>query len=334
MPATQANKVLPVGVGAVTIRSVIIRCENLDQAYGDRSVLHGVSFGVSAPCTGLLGPNGAGKSTLLKCLLGQRPVRPGRLMVAGHDPAVEPLRVRQRVGSMPENDVYLPGMNALELVSFCAELSGLKRSDAVARAHEVLDYVDLGEVRYRDVDGYSTGMRQRMRFAQALVHGPELILLDEPTTGLDPTGRVEMLALVNDIAHRRGLAVLFSSHILQDIERTCDDVIVLNEGRVLFSGSRELFQRQEARTLHVRVKQDSGRLVAILGLAGCSVTESPGSEYMVIELPEGQGPELIWRAAWKEGVQIRHLAPATLSLDQAFERFVTSAQEAAGGDAQ
>jgi ABC-2 type transport system ATP-binding protein len=270
-----------------------------------------------------LGPNGAGKSTLLRCLLGQRPVPPGRLQVAGHDPALEPLKVRQRVGYMPENDVYIPGLNALELVAFCGQLSGMRRADALARAHEALAYVELGEARYREVDGYSTGMRQRVRLAQALVHGPELILLDEPTTGLDPVGRDGMLQLIDDVSHRRGIAVLFSSHILKDIERTCDDLVVMNHGRVLFTGTRQAFQHQEARTLHLRVKEGTERVAAGLRAAACQVTDQAGTGYLVLELPEGATPDLVWKVAQQTGTQVRHLAPASLSLEQAFERVLT-----------
>jgi ABC-2 type transport system ATP-binding protein len=281
-------------------------------------VLTGVSFTVTASCTGLLGPNGAGKSTLLKCLLGQRPVPPGRVQVAGNDPAVVPLRVRQKVGFMPERDVYLPGLNALELCAFCGQLSGMRRVDALARAHEVLNYVGLTEARYREVDGYSSGMRQRARMAAALVHGPELVLLDEPTTGLDPTGREEMLQLIDDMAHRRGVRVLVSSHILRDIERTCDDVVVLNQGRVLFAGSREAFQHQEAQRLQVRVKERPEALAKVLLERGCQVAEDLGT--LAVTLPPGVGPEVVWRAARDAGVQIRGLTGAVLSLDQAFER--------------
>ncbi|MBW1811096.1 MAG: ABC transporter ATP-binding protein, partial [Deltaproteobacteria bacterium] len=235
---------------------MIISCENLDQAYGKIRVLQGVSFQVQSGCTGLLGPNGAGKSTLIKSMLGQLPVMRNRLKVLEHDPALAPLRVRQLVGYMPENDVYLPGTTGLQLTAFCGQLSGMRRSDAVSRAHEVLHFVGLGEARYREVDGYSTGMRQRVKLACALVHGPKLLLLDEPTTGLDPTGREEMIELIDDIAHKRGIDVVLSSHILLDIERTCDGVVVLNQGQIVFCGSRDDFQHQESRMLHVRVKSE------------------------------------------------------------------------------
>jgi len=307
---------------------VVVRCDNLDQSYGARKVLFGVSLVVEAGCTGLLGPNGAGKSTLIKSLLAQLPLRPGTVRVADLDPAEAPLQVRQLVGYMPEADVYLPGMNGLELCTFCGQLAGMRRADAVGRAHEVLYYVGLGEARYREVDGYSTGMRQRLKLASALVHGPRLLLLDEPTTGLDPAGREEMLRLIDDVAHRRGIDVLLSSHILPDIESTCDQVVVLHEGRVLFAGSRDAFQQQEARRFQVRVKTGSAGLQAALEASGCRVVAHAGAGHLEVELAEGEGTDVIWRAARSRGLQVRHLAPATVSLDRAFEQAVPQGQEA------
>ena len=309
---------------------MIISCENLDQSYGKFRVLSNVSFQVQSGCTGLLGPNGAGKSTLIKSMLGQLPVLRNRLKVLEHDPALVPLNVRQLVGYMPENDVYLPGTTGLQLTAFCGQLSGMRRSDAVSRAHEVLHFVGLGEARYREVDGYSTGMRQRVKLASALVHGPKLLLLDEPTTGLDPTGREEMLELIDDIAHKRNIDVLLSSHILLDIERTCDGVVVLNQGQIVFSGSRDDFQHQESRMLHVSVKSEKEKLVAALKAAGLHFVSQEGMGHLEVQLPEGGSADLIWRLAKQHGIQIRHLAPATVSLEQAFEKAMT---DKAGGGA-
>ena len=148
----------------------------------------------------------------------------------------EPLEVRRRLGYMPEQDCHLPGMTAAAFVAFAGELSGLPRDEAISRAHEVLYYVGLGEARYRNVETYSTGMKQRVKLAQALVHDPDLLLLDEPTNGLDPQGREEMLALIHDVATRRGMSLILCSHLLKDVERVCDNVIVLNQGQVARAG--------------------------------------------------------------------------------------------------
>jgi ABC-2 type transport system ATP-binding protein len=319
------------GALAATLRRVIIICESLGHSFGRLRALKGVSCEIASGCTGLLGPNGAGKSTLIKCLLGQ--LRPrGRISVLDADPAVEPLRVRQRVGYMPEADVYLHGSSGLDMCAMCGQLSGMRRADAVSRAHEVLNYVGMGEARYREVDGYSTGMRQRIKLACALVHGPRILLLDEPTTGLDPSGREEMLQIVDDVAHRRGMDVLFSSHILRDIEQTCDRVVVLNEGQLIFSGSLADFQQEESSLLHVRVKDGRERMARVLIDKGCQVDSLEGAEHLAVKLPEGATPELIFRSAIDQGLQVRQLVPATLSLEQAFEKAIIGAVE--GGPAK
>src|SRR5262245_54197260 len=168
--------------------------DGVSVAYGRTPALRRVSIAFPSGAVGLLGPNGAGKSTLIKTLLGFIPPTEGRMQVLGFDVARQPLDIRARVGYVPESDAHIPGMNAVSFVAYCGELAGLPRTDAIQRAHEVLFYVGLGEARYRNVETYSTGMKQRLKLAQALVHDPDLLLLDEPTNGMDPRGREEMLA--------------------------------------------------------------------------------------------------------------------------------------------
>src|SRR5262245_5045924 len=215
----------------------LVAFEGLTVAYGRLQALAGVSGAFPPGPTGLLGPNGAGKTTLLKTLLGFLKPDRGRLTAFGLDPSVAPLDVRRRIGYMPEVDCHLPGMTASAFVAFAGELSGMPQDEAISRSHEVLYYVGLGEARYRTVDTYSTGMKQRVKLAQALVHDPDLLLLDEPTNGLDPQGREEMLALIQDISARRGLSLVLCSHLLPDVERVCERVIVFNQGRVAAEGS-------------------------------------------------------------------------------------------------
>src|SRR5574341_469991 len=215
-------------------RTPLVEFDDLAVSYGLVQALAGVKGAFLPGPTGLLGPNGAGKTTLLKTLLGFLQPDRGRMTAFGKDPTQEPLEVRRRLG-------YIPGMTAAAFGAFAGGLSGLPRDEAISRAHEVLYYVGLGEARYRNVETYSTGMKQRVKLAQALVHDPELLLLDEPTNGLDPQGREEMLALIRDVATRRGMSLILCSHLLHDVERVCEQVIVLNQGQIARQGEvREL----------------------------------------------------------------------------------------------
>src|SRR6187549_3090322 len=212
----------------------IVSLDRVTVAYGTQAALRDVTTVFVPGAVGLLGPNGAGKSTMIKALLGFVVPSAGKMRVLGYDVAVSPLPIRARVGYMPESDAHIPGMNAVSFVAYCGELAGLPRVDAMQRAHEVLFYVGLGEARYRNVETYSTGMKQRIKLAQALVHDPDLLLLDEPTNGMDPKGRDEMLALIRDVADR--MSVILSSHVLPDVESACAHVVVLHKGVVTTHG--------------------------------------------------------------------------------------------------
>src|SRR5919198_6747490 len=214
----------------------VVTLESVTVTYGRNPALSDVTSSFAPGAVGLLGPNGAGKSTMIKALLGFIvPVR-GRMRVLGLDVADSPREIRARVGYMPETDGHIPGMNAVSFVGYCGELAGLPRVDAMQRAHEVLFYVGLGEARYRNVETYSTGMKQRIKLAQALVHDPDLLFLDEPTNGMDPRGRDEMIALIRDIAHNKGLNLILSSHLLPDVEYACDHVVVMDKGTIATAG--------------------------------------------------------------------------------------------------
>ena len=221
--------------------SVIL--DHVSVSYGRQAALRDVSAVFPSGAVGLLGPNGAGKSTMLKSLLGFITPTSGRLQVLGLDVAHRAMEIRARLGYMPESDGHVPGMNAVTFVAYCGQLAGLPVSDAMQRAHEVLFYVGLGEARYRNVETYSTGMKQRIKLAQALVHDPDLLFLDEPTNGMDPKGREEMLDLIRDLAHNKGVSLILSSHLLPDVEYTCDHVVVLDRGAVAASGTIEDLER-------------------------------------------------------------------------------------------
>src|ERR1700730_1023702 len=232
----------------------VVSLENVTVAYGKNTALRDVTAAFGAGAIGLLGPNGAGKSTMIKALLGFIVPTAGRMRVLGLDVAVSPLEIRARVGYMPESDAHIPGMNAVSFVAYCGELAGLPRVDAMQRAHEVLFYVGLGEARYRNVETYSTGMKQRIKLAQALVHDPDLLFLDEPTNGMDPKGRDEMLELIRDLAHNKGVNLILSSHLLPDVEYTCDYVVVLDKGRVAAAGPIAALTQSRRRVYELRVK--------------------------------------------------------------------------------
>src|SRR5689334_14397067 len=235
----------------------VVTLDAVTVTYGNSPALRDVTASFGSGAIGLLGPNGAGKSTMLKALLGFVVPERGRMRVLGLDVAASPLEIRARVGYMPESDAHIPGMNAVSFVAYCGELAGLPRVDAMQRAHEVLFYVGLGEARYRNVETYSTGMKQRIKLAQALVHDPDLLFLDEPTNGMDPKGRDEMLALVRDLAHNKGVNLILSSHLLPGVEYTCDHVVVIDKGRIATSGPIAALKQPRGQVFELRVKAPS-----------------------------------------------------------------------------
>ena len=296
----------------------LVEFRDLIVSYGPVQALAGVSGAVLPGATGLLGPNGAGKTTFLKTLLGFLRPDSGDLAAFGLDPAREPLEVRRRVGYMPEQDCHLPGMTASGFVAFAGELSGMPRDEATSRAHEVLYYVGLGEARYRTVDTYSTGMKQRVKLAQALVHDPDLLLLDEPTNGLDPGGREEMLALIQDVTTRRSMSLILCSHLLHDVERVCASVIVFNQGRVATQGTVAALTGPRRSVFDVRLKGEPTAFLTDLKDAGGDWRD--GEDGVRVFLPDGQGPELIFRLAGAASVQVRALRPGAESLEDVFLR--------------
>ena len=296
----------------------LVEFKDLRVSYGPVEALAGVSGSFPPGPTGLLGPNGAGKTTLLKTLLGFLEPESGSITAFGLDPGRQPLEVRRRVGYMPEVDCHLPGMTAAAFVAFAGELSGLPRDEAISRAHEVLYYVGLGEARYRTVDTYSTGMKQRVKLAQALVHDPDLLLLDEPTNGLDPAGREEMLALIRDISERRQMSLILCSHLLRDVEQVCENVIVFNVGRVAASGRIADLTGPRRAVYDVRVKGDPTAFLTDLKDQGCEWRE--GEDGYRVTMSDGAGPELIFRTAREAGVQVRFLRPGAETLEDVFLR--------------
>src|SRR5215203_1420672 len=252
----------------------VVVADHLTVRYGKNAALKDVSAVFPSGAVGLLGPNGAGKSTLLKSLMGFLVPEKGSMKVLGLDVATSPLEIRERIGYMPESDSHIPGMNAVSFVAYCGQLSGLPGVDAMQRAHEVLYYVGLGEARYRNIETYSTGMKQRIKLAQAIVHDPDLLFLDEPTNGMDPKGRDEMLELIRDLAHHKNVNLILSSHLLPDVEYTCDHVVVVDKGTVATAGPIEALKGTRGRVYELRVKGDEERFIGVLKAAGYEVHDS------------------------------------------------------------
>ncbi len=302
----------------------VVLLDNVTVIYGSNRALKEVSGRFNGGAVGLLGPNGAGKSTLLKALLGFIKPASGRMTVFDLDVAKHPLEIRSRIGYMPETDGHIPGMNAVLFVAYCGQLAGLPASDAMQRAHEVLYYVGLGEARYRNVETYSTGMKQRIKLAQALVHDPDLLFLDEPTNGMDPKGRDEMLELVHDLGHNKNVSLILSSHLLPDVEYTCDHVIVMDKGQIAAQGPIEELKGPAGRVFELRIKGDLAAFIDVLRGAGmeCHSTEA---DVMRVFVPHGiDGVERDQRAifvlAARHGVQVRHLRPSIPTLEDVFAK--------------
>ena len=294
--------------------------------YGTNRALRDVSAVFPSGAVGLLGPNGAGKSTMLKSLLGFLTPVSGRLEVLGMNVADKPLEVRAQIGYMPETDGHIPGMNAVTFVAYCGQIAGLPKADAMQRAHEVLFYVGLGEARYRNVETYSTGMKQRIKLAQALVHDPKLLFLDEPTNGMDPKGREEMLTLIRDVTHNKGINLILSSHLLPDVEYVCDHVVVLDKGSVATHGTIDDLKGPSGRVYEVRVKGELPAFIAALEANGmeCHETDEDIMRVFVrgpLAVP-GEDQQKICGIAGQSHVQVRHLKASLPTLEDVFARAI------------
>ena len=302
----------------------VVTLDHVTVAYGRSQVLQDVTTTFASGAVGLLGPNGAGKSTMIKALLGFIVPEQGRMGILGLDVAASSLEIRARVGYMPESDAHIPGMNAVSFVAYCGELAGLPRVDAMQRAHEVLFYVGLGEARYRNVETYSTGMKQRIKLAQALVHDPDLLFLDEPTNGMDPKGRDEMLELVRDLAYHKGVNLVLSSHVLPDVEYACDEVVVMDKGRIAIAGPIAALKQPRGRTYELRVKTptaDHEPFFERLRAAGleCHATNE---DVVRVFVPGEGGARDVFALAAAAHVQVRHLRASVPTLEDVFARAV------------
>ena len=289
-------------------------------SYGPVLALDHFSVSVPKGIVGLLGPNGAGKSTFIKTVLGLLEPKQGQVTVSGMDSVKDKMRIRDRIGYMPEHDCLIEGMTAVELVSYMGRLSGMSRLDAIPRGHEILDFVGLFEQRYRPISTYSTGMKQRVKLAQALVHDPSIIFLDEPTSGMDPLGREEMLDLIRRIA-ASDKSVLLSSHILYDVERLCQNVVIISNGKLVAQGNVDALLSQGEGRKRVVVRGQAKALqefIAQLGIGRELVTVSEEFGQMTVVMVDRGGSGDVFDLAKRIGVQVRSYLPDRLTLEDLF----------------
>ena len=303
---------------------MILELDNVNKFYGSFQALAGLTVSVQPGAIGLLGPNGAGKSTLIKALLGLVRLSGGQAKVLGLDARTESRSIRERVGYMPEDDCSLAGLKGIQAVALCGELAGLPRRTALRRAHEMLDYVLLGESRYREVQTYSVGMRQKIKLAQALIHAPKLLFLDEPTNGLDPAGRTRMLQLIRSLAGKNGVSVVISTHILGDVEACCDAALILGHGRLLVYDTLERLKQSVDATCRVRIAGDAGPLKLALESRGYRA-ERAGLEELLVGGADEPGTA-IFEAAQASGSVVRELTPSRTSLEEIYLRAVRATE--------
>jgi ABC-2 type transport system ATP-binding protein len=296
---------------------MLLELENLDVRYGRRPALEGVSVALESKALGLLGPNGAGKSTLIRALLGLTPIHGGAARLEGLDVRREGKRIRELIGYMPEHEAFLAGMTPVRFLRFMGELCGLDPASAMERAHEVLFYVGLGEARYRNIEALSYGLGQKVRLAQALIHGPKILILDEPTNGLDPAARDEMLGLICDMIAHSDSKVIMSSHLLKDIETCCHDVLVLRKGRVVASGNIEAMKRTAEGEYELRIKGDIDRYMAALSELGCECRLGD-REDIHVTVTDGLTPRAFFEIAQNQNAQIRHFYAKRDTLEDIF----------------
>ena len=294
-----------------------IELKGLGVRFGGRPILHDLQARLTGRAIGRLGPNGAGKTTLIHTLLGFHRPSDGGATMHGEDVINGAARLRGFVGYMPESDSFIAGITAVRFVRMMGELSGLPPGAALERAHETLQYVGLGEARYRTLEGFSLGMKQMAKLAQAIVHSPKILFLDEPTNGLDPPARARMIRLVKEIRDSGQAQIILSSHLLRDVEECCDEALVLKDGKIAFHGNLEEERKANRKFLHVETRGDDRAFAAAAEALGCTCALiGPGRIKMV--LPEAVGVRDLYQLAAAQQLQIRKLDYKRDSLQDIF----------------
>lgn len=299
---------------------LLVDIHRVSRSYGKVLALRDVSLKLPPGVIGLVGNNGAGKSTLLKILLGLlRPDR-GQGMILGCDILRASRQLRGKVGYMPEAHAVVPLLKGVEFVSLAGALYGMPRQDARRRAHEVLNYTGLGELRYRRLEEYSTGNLQRLKLAAALVHDPQLLLLDEPTNGLDPQGRRDMLRLIEDLIRETGKSVILCTHLLGDVERLCEQVVVLHQGTVIKSGTMDELRRAAGNRYELGWIGDGANFLTLLRRAGLDVPANAPGAKTTVAVPDSWTTGRFFEMAQAAGVVLNHLKPEEENLEGIFFR--------------
>jgi ABC-2 type transport system ATP-binding protein len=297
----------------------VIDLEALEVRLGNRTVLNGLTGALQGHVIGLLGPNGAGKSTLINTLLGFHLPSQGTARVFGLDCHRDRAQIRQGIGYMPENDSFIGNMSGVRFVRYMAELSGLPPAEALERAHEALFYVGLGEVRYRKVESYSLGMKQLIKLAQALAHGPKLLILDEPTNGLDPMARQRMIQVIKEIRQEGSIRILMSSHLLRDIDEICDEVLILKNGRIAALSNIEQERRSNRNFLELETTGVIDQFAARIRALGAECASFQDGRLKLV-MPDNIAVRDLYVIAGEQGVQIRRMNLRRDSLEDIFLR--------------
>ena len=295
----------------------VIDLHGLSVAFGRRQILKNLRGDLRGRAIGLLGPNGAGKTTLIHTLLGFHQPNAGTAQIFGHDIFDDAKKIRALIGYMPERDSFIAKMTAVHFVRLMGELSGLPAEAALERAHEALFYVGLGEARYRRLETYSLGMKQLAKLAQAIVHGPKLIFLDEPTNGLDPPARLRMIKLIREIRDSGQAHIVLSSHLLLDVEECCDEILILRDGQIAVYCNLEEERKSNRKFLMLETRGEQKKFVDALAQLGCEYAISNDSRLKVV-LQDGIEVRDLYRLAAETNVQLRRLSYKRDSLEDIF----------------
>ena len=309
--------VAPVTNSQVNDSAGVISLDKLSVTFGGRPILKDLQGELRGRSIGLLGPNGAGKTTLIHKLLGFHQPSSGTARIFGRDIREDANQSKRLIGYMPERDAFISKMSCIHFVRFMAELSGLPPATALERAHEALFFVGLGEARYRQVDTFSLGMKQLAKLAQAIVHGPRLIFLDEPTNGLDPPARQRMIKMIREVRDSGQANIVLSSHLLRDVEECCEEIVILKEGRLVVYCNLEEERKANRKFLMLETRGELQKFVEGVGAMGCECAVTSDQRLKII-LQDGTEIRDLYRLAAGSGLQIRRLTYKRDSLEDIF----------------